>query len=613
MKLTADNKNAVILAIDDDAVILELIEAILLEAGFKNIITTVKAEDSVALYIEHNPDVILLDQNMPIMSGLDVINDLGEKCNAEYLPIIVVTADDDIETKIKVLQHGAKDYLSKPFDHFEMLARVNNIAEMSTFYKELLLRNKTLNHVVNEKTDSLMNAVQKQEAAEKELQDTLLHDGVTGLPNRYLFEDRLSQLIMTSKRNKTSVAVIVIGFDNYNEISNTIGHAAYDSLLRTISNRLKSILRTSDTVSVIQDATSGTALSRIGEDMFAIIVPIFQTLNDIDKILGRCAETLLEPIDMPDVLFDIMVRAGVSYFPEHGSEPEDLIQNANIALYHAREEVKDYTIYDITFDKLTKYRLNLMAELKDAIANDLVELYYQPKIDLSHNAVTGCEALIRWAHPTYGFIAPDSFIPMAEKTGTIRLLTIWVIEKALQQWFVWNNKGIHLNISINLSTRDLSDNTLVQNVEEKLKKYQVNPNNIIFEVTESSTMRDPTVSMNTLNRLAALGVMLSVDDYGTGYSSLSYLKSLPVNEIKIDKSFVMNMHEDKDNNIIVKSTIELAHNLGYSVVAEGIENKEIYDLLQFYQCDIAQGFFMSRPLPPEELESWLIEKEWVFT
>lgn len=612
MKLTAENKNAIILAIDDNEATLGLIDAILRGAGFKNIHLTREPHKASSLFRELNPDVILLDLNMPSMGGFDVLAMFKKECNAEYLPVIILTGDDDVEIKVKVLECGAKDFIAKPFDHFEMLARINTIVAMSTFYKELLLKNKSLDRVVSAQTNSLMYAVKQKEEAEEKLQKNLLHDGVTGLPNRYLFEDRLSQFISVSKRNETNVAVIVLGFDNYTEIDNVIGHHAYDELLRKITVRLKAILRTSDTVSIIQDATSGTALSRLGEDMFAIIVPIFRTLDDIDRVIGRCAASLLTPIDLPDIMFDIIIRGGVSYFPDHGDTSEELIQHANNALYHAREEHKNYMIYDISHDYETKYRLNLMTELKKGLECDDLELFYQPKIDLNTNRVMGCEALIRWTHPEYGFVSPDSFIPVAEQTGTIRLVTTWVIEKAMMQWAKWQAMGIELAISINVSTYDLSDSSFVSLVKKNLEKYNVIPSNIILEVTENSTMQDPATAMNILNHLSVLGVKLSIDDYGTGYSSLSYLKSLPVDEIKIDKSFVMNMDTDRDNSVIVKSTIDLAHNLGYQVVAEGIENKTIYAMLQAYNCDTAQGFFMSRPLPASEIENWLIEKKWKF-
>ncbi len=612
MKLTAENKDAVILAIDDNQATLGLIDAILRGAGFSNIHLTREARQAASLYKEYNPDVVLLDLNMPEMDGFDVLAMFKKECNAEYLPVIILTAEDDVAIKVKVLEYGAKDFIAKPFDHFEMLARINTIVSMSTFYKELLLKNKSLDRVVNAQTNSLMSAVKQKEEAEEKLQKNLLHDSVTGLPNRHLFEDRLSQFISVSKRNKTNVAVIVLGFDNYTEIDNVIGHHAYDELLRKITSRLKAILRTSDTVSIIQNATSGTALSRLGEDLFAIIVPIFQTLDDIDRVIGRCASSLLAPIDLPDIMFDIIIRGGVSYFPDHGDTPDELIQHANNALYHAREENRNYMIYDISHDYETKYRLNLMAELKKGLEQDELELFYQPKIDLNTNRVTGCEALIRWHHPEYGFVPPDSFIPIAEKTGTIRLVTTWVIGKAMQQWAQWRAMGIEFTISINVSTYDLGDSSFVALVKQKLEKYNVTPSNIILEVTENSTMQDPGTSMTILNHLSALGVLLSIDDYGTGYSSLSYLKSLPVDEIKIDKSFVMNMDTDRDNSVIVKSTIDLAHNLGYRVVAEGIENKTIYAMLQAYNCDTAQGFFMSQPLPAHEIENWLIEKKWKF-
>ena len=612
MKLIAENKDAVILAIDDNEATLGLIDAILRGAQFKNIHLSREPQQAVFLFNKLNPDVVLLDLNMPGMNGFDVLAMLKKECNAEYLPVIVLTGEDDVEIKVKVLECGAKDFIEKPFDHIEMLARINTIVAMSTFYKELLLKNKSLDYLVNEQADSLMHIVRQKEEAEEKLQDNLLHDSVTGLPNRHLFEDRLSQFILASKRNKTNVAVIVLGFDNYTEIDNVIGHHAYEELLRKITARLKNILRTSDTVSIIQDATSGTALSRLGEDLFAIIVPIFRTLDDIDRVIGRCAESLLAPIDLSDIMFDIIMRGGVSYFPNHGETADELIQHANNALYHARQELKDYMIYDISYDYETKYRLNLMTELKLGLENDELELYYQPKIDLGTDSVAGCEALIRWIHPEYGPVSPDTFIPTAEKTGTIRLLTTWVIEKAMLQWKKWSAIGIDLTISINISTYDLNDSSFVALVKLNLEKYNVNPAKIILEVTENSTMQDPATAMNILNHLSSLGVKLSIDDYGTGYSSLSYLKSLPVDEIKIDKSFVMNMDTDRDNSVIVKSTIDLAHNLGYRVVAEGIENKTIYAMLQAYHCDVAQGFFMSRPLPVNEIENWLMNKKWMF-
>lgn len=607
--LKAENKDAVILAIDDNENILELIEAILLSAGFRNIITTVKPDESVYLFNKHNPDVVLLDLNMPLMDGFDVLTALKTNFNSQYLPVIVLTGEDNLEIKVKALRFGAKDFIRKPFEHVEMLARINIVISMSSFYKELIIRNKSLDSVVNEQSSNLLYAVKKKEEAEKQLENILLHDKVTGLPNRYLFEDRLSQLINTGQRNRTKVAVIVLGFDDYTDINNTIGYTIYDDLLRKLTERLKRIIRDSDTVSILHDGSKGTVLSRIGDDMFSIIVPVFETLNDIETIINRCFSILLEPIGMPDIMFDISMHGGVSYFPDHGATPADLIQSASKALYFARNDNVGYKVYDIATDDIRKNQLNMMADLKNAIMNDELEIYYQPKIKLSDDSIYGCEALIRWNHSEYGMIPPDDFIPMAEKTGTIRLLTKWVVEKAMSQWSEWDAQGIELKIAINLSAQDLRDIYFVGMVKRSLEKFQVNPICIILEVTETSMMQDMTMSMSTLSQLSKLGVMLSVDDYGTGYSSLAYLKSLPVDEIKIDQSFVLNMDRDKGSNVIVKSTIELAHNLGYRVVAEGIENKETYKILQEYGCDIGQGYYMSRPLPEKELIEWFNEKK----
>lgn len=607
--LKAENKDAIILAIDDNENILELIEAILLSAGFRNIITTTKPDESVDLFNKHNPDVVLLDLNMPLMDGFDVLTALKTNFNSQYLPVIVLTGEDNLEIKVKALRFGAKDFIRKPFEHVEMLARINIVISMSSFYKELIIRNKSLDSVVNEQSSNLLYAVKKKEEAEKQLENILLHDKVTGLPNRYLFEDRLCQLINTGQRNRTKVAVIVLGFDNYTDINNTIGYTIYDDLLRKLTERLKRIIRDSDTVSILHDGSKGTVLSRIGDDMFSIIVPVFETLNDIETIINRCFSSLMEPIGIPDIMFDISMHGGVSCFPDHGATPADLIQSASKALYFARNDNVGYKVYDIATDDIRKNQLNMMADLKNAIMNNDLEIYYQPKIKLSDDSIYGCEALIRWNHSEYGMIPPDDFIPMAEKTGTIRLLTKWVVEKAMSQWSEWDAQGIELKIAINLSAQDLRDIYFVGMVKRSLEKFQVNPICIILEVTETSMMQDMTMSMSTLSQLSKLGVMLSVDDYGTGYSSLAYLKSLPVDEIKIDQSFVLNMDQDKGSNVIVKSTIELAHNLGYRVVAEGIENKETYKILQEYGCDIGQGYYMSRPVPEKELIEWFNEKK----
>jgi len=612
MKLKAENKDANILVIDDDNATLDLIDAILRDAGFENIRLTDNPEDAVSLFDKVNPDVVLLDLNMPKMNGFDVLKCFKEECNSEYTPVIMLTGEDDIEVKIKALNCGAKDFIAKPFDHFEVLARINTIVAMSTFYKKLVSQNKSLDSIVNEQVDSLMFALKAKENAQEELKASLLYDNVTGLPNRHLFEDRVTHYILDGQRNKTSVAIIVLGFDNYAEIDNVIGRNAYDELLKKITLRLKAVLRTSDTISILHDMGGGTFLSRLSEDVFSIIVPAFDTLDDIDKVVSRCAASLVESFDLSGVVLDIVMRAGIAYFPVHGETPDELIKHANNALYHARDKRENYRVYDIAFDTDVKYHLNLMVELKKALEADQLELFYQPKIDLRTNNVVACEALIRWTHTEFGFISPDSFIPIAERTGAIRLVTAWVMGKALLQWSKWDAMGIELSLSINISTHDLSDHSFVTLMKSHLEKYNVNPEKIIIEVTENSTMQDPVTSMNILNQLAALGLKLSIDDYGTGYSSLSYLKSLPVNEIKIDKSFVMTMDTDKDNRIIVKSTIDLAHSLGYEVVAEGVENKKTYTMLQGYGCDVAQGFFMSRALSVQDIETWLLGKKWEF-
>jgi len=619
MHISATDPDSVILIVDDASEIIDLLRVTLTKAGFSNIHATTDSRKAASLFYKVKPDVMLLDLMMPKFDGYDVLKEIQNENPKSYIPIIIMTADQETDTKFKAMQMGAKDFITKPFSNFDLLVRVNTISEMSSLYKSLELKNFYLFKKIKEQTSKMQDAIELKDSAEEQLRLNMMYDAVTGLPNKILLDDRLKQLVQQSKRDKVKFALVIFGIDDFMEINNTLGQKLYNKLLKNISKKLKASLRVSDTVSSLNVDELEEMLTRVDEQKFTIVIPNYETTENIELVVSRCLSHLSQPFDVSGVSLDIIIRAGIALYPDHGESVEDILQHANVAHYNARNDNLPWIYYDAEHDVFIKHRLNLMSELKAALSEDNLTIYYQPKIDLVKNCVHSCEALIRWQHSIHGFIPPDTFIPIAERTGTIRILTKWVLEKVISQCAEWLKNNMRINVSINLSTVDLKDDTIVNTIKTILKTHKVPPYLITLEVTESSVMSDPTTSVEVLNHLFDLGMKLSIDDYGTGYSSLSYLKSLPVAELKIDKSFVLEMDKDndvvfldKDNDdvIIVKSTIDLAHNLSLNVVAEGIENEDIYNKLKDLGCDIGQGYYISRPLPAEEFEQWMKTSPW---
>jgi diguanylate cyclase (GGDEF)-like protein len=435
--------------------------------------------------------------------------------------------------------------------------------------------------------------------AERELRITELAymDRLTGLPNRALFNDRLQQAISVAMRAEHPLAVMMMDLDRFKYVNDTLGHPIGDLLLCEVARRLRaSLQRASDTV------------ARLGGDEFAILLPT-DGIEAAKLIANRVLKALESPTMIEGQLVDIGASIGIVTFPHNGVDMNALLRRADIAMYTAKRTNSGFALYDERHDHNSAARLSLMGELRQAVEHDQLTLYYQPKVDLATRTVKYVEALVRWEHPTRGFIAPDEFIPFAEQTGYIKTVSRWVADKAVHQCAIWHAQGIELAVSINVSARELIQSSLPDTFSALLAKYGVKPESIWIEITESAIMDDPNHAIETLDRLHALGIRLSIDDFGTGYSSLSYLKRMPVDELKIDKSFVMGMAEHKDDEMIVRSTIDLGHNMGLKVVAEGVETEQTMAQLKDLHCDLVQGYHLSRPLPPAKLEAWLISWE----
>jgi diguanylate cyclase (GGDEF)-like protein len=423
------------------------------------------------------------------------------------------------------------------------------------------------------------------------------HDPVTDLPNRILLLDRLEQAIPMAASQKTLLGLLILDIDNFKEINDTLGHYSGDRLLKHIVSRLSGVVHDSDT------------LARVDGDSFAILLQGVAEDDNIIDIVKKIQKTFTEPFPIEGLKLEIQASIGIAIFPKHGKNGDTIIQKANAALYAAKQSNKKYTIYSNKLDKNNPHRLTMMGELRQGIENDELVLNYQPKVNLHSKKVQGVEALVRWQHPEHGFMSPEEFIPMAERTGLIKLLSIWVLKHALSQVEKWHKQKLRMSISINLSPTTFLDTDLPDLIIGMLSQYDVPAKYVILEITEGSMIKDPELAMEILTRLTDRGIKISIDDFGTGYSSLAYLKKLPVNEVKIDKAFVADMLDNDNDAVIVKAIIDLGHNLSLNVVAEGVDNKETAARLKKLGCDELQGHYFAEPLSSDEFFKLRLKKK----
>jgi len=437
------------------------------------------------------------------------------------------------------------------------------------------------------------NDLRVQAAAfEKQALRGTTYDTLTGLPNRILLIDRLEQAINTASLERSKIAILVVDIDRFKDINDTFGHSTGDRVIKQIAQRLRKIISEPNTV------------ARLGGDEFGIILKKFGAKEDAAEVVQTIKEVLQVPLKLEGVRLDIDASIGITLYPEHGKDAQILLQRADVAMYQAKQKHCGFIMYTTTLDRCNTRRLTLMGELREAIINNELVAYYQPKIDIKTGKIKELEALVRWKHKVHGLVQPDDFIPMAEQTGLIKQLTLWILHESLMQCIKWSNEGYRLRVAVNLSTSDLLDTQFPDTVARALNTHDVSPEKLLIEITESAVMMDTVRAMEILNRLANMGVRLSIDDYGTGDSSLSYLSKLPLKELKIDKSFVMDIGSS-NNAQIVQSTIDLGHNLGLEVVAEGVENAWTLSLLQPLGCDTAQGYYFTRPRDAQEFTTWI--------
>jgi diguanylate cyclase (GGDEF)-like protein len=425
----------------------------------------------------------------------------------------------------------------------------------------------------------------------EKIQHQALHDDLTGLPNRLYFREYIGATIAAARERGSTVAVFLLDLDRFKEINDTLGHQWGDELLKELAVRLRSVTR------------ADVLLARLGGDEFGIVAP-GHGADDATRLAQTIRSALEAPFAARGIPLVIEASVGISLYPDDGADVDTLIQHADVAMYSAKDRRLGFALYDNSLDTSTAAELALMSELRTALEREEIVLHYQPQIEVRTGRVLGLEALARWQHPERGLLPPGAFIPFVERTGLSTSLTGYVLARVAQQLKEWRAAGVEIDITVavNLTMFDLLDTSLPEKVARLLEDAGVEHDRLEVEITERVIMADPVRVRGVVEQLKETGVRIAIDDFGTGYSSLSYLKSLPVDVIKIDRSFVMGMTEDESDRAIVRSTIDLAHNLGLAVVAEGVDSKDALQELARFGCDVAQGFYIARPQPVDALE-----------
>ena len=572
-----EQPKANVLIIDDDEQIRDLLIALL--GNSCSCSSVASAEEALTKLAEEAFDLVISDIDMEGMSGIELIPKLHSISPGTV--VVMISGNQDIETAIEAMRVGAFDYITKPLDIRHVDAAVQ----------------RALNHrsLIREKEQYRAQLEQLLEERTAEVDFLAYYDTITQLPNRALFEDRLAQAIAMAKSSGQMLGVLFISLDQFKKVNDTLGHGPGDILLREFAERLKSCVAQTDTI------------ARFGSDEFALLRTQIEDADDVIETIGSLSQVLKFAFELDGQELFATASVGISLFPFDGDDGQTLLKNAGAALYKAkRSGGANYQFYTADIHDRASRRLSLETTLRRALQNQEFLLHYQPKVSVDSLEITGVEALVRWHHPQLGLISPAEFIPLAEDTGLIIPIGQWVLKEACLQNKRWQNQGFaRMRMAVNISARQLHDQAFADTVIRTLRETDLEPEYLELELTESSIMQNVELAANVLSRLKAMGIYCSIDDFGTGFSSLASLKRLPINALKIDKSFVSEAPSEPDDAALVLAIITLAHNLRLKVIAEGVETEEQLRLLHLLRCDEIQGGLFSKPLPADALESLL--------
>ncbi|MGD8212625.1 MAG: EAL domain-containing protein [Desulfobacterales bacterium] len=561
-------KDAKIMIVDDEPINIEVVQAFLEQDKYHNFVTIEDSTKVMQLLEETRPDLLLLDLMMPDVSGFDILSAVRTHSKFEHLPVIILTASTDTESKLKALDLGATDFLAKPLDQSELGLRVRN----------------TL--------------------AAKAYQDQLVYyDGLTKLPNRHLFLEDLSWALKTAKRYGDQLALLSIEIDNFDKINDTIGLSAGDEVIRRVAHRIQNVTReysAPDRIEVHKGPK--IALFHLDRGSFALLIDQLHSANYSAVVANRIIKSFRPPIGIGGEDIYVTASIGIATTPPENNQPSELLRLASSAKdYSKKLGGNSFQFSSDAINEMYEKRMRIETRLRRALEKNEFVLYYQPKVEIKTGIVRGVEALIRW-ESDQGLVSPGDFIPLAEETGLIVPIGKWALREACRQLKEWHRVTRKpISMSVNLSAKQFTSVNFLSTVKEIVNDSRIDKRFLTLELTESLLLGDIENKIKIMHNLKSMGLKLSIDDFGTGYSSLNYLRKLPIDELKIDRSFIMELSKSAVTRAIVATVVFLARNLKLFTVAEGIENKEELAFLRKIGCQQYQGFYFSRPVPPNEL------------
>ncbi|WP_455366501.1 two-component system response regulator [Kaarinaea lacus] len=598
-------KTARILVVDNDLVNVLALKNILHAHGFRNISNTKPVTNNRLVDSSKLPSLVVLNIDNTNGAHLQVLKNLQQELAVHEIPVLLLSRDTSSEQVRHSLELGVKDVIGWPFNETEVVARVNTLLEnhyLAKMIKEGSSGGKGA--VPNQQLQVIELTRQLEQIKRSQQQDKQLVgcDALTGLANTASLCDHLRSTLRLVQEEDRIVAMLLFSLENFSDITKSVGYNSGDQILQLAADRISESV---DKMSRGKNSTETFFTAKYSGGKFALVIDDLESETKAISIAHRILAAMSAPFELPHIVLDIGTQVGVSLAPRFTTDATEMVRQSEVALHTAKISSQPLIVYEKDIDNYDPRRLALMAELRKAINNDALYLVYQPKINIKTGAVSGVEALLRWEHPELGLIPPNEFIPLAEQSSVIKPLTVWVLNNAMRQATAFAHSGLDIAIAVNISACSLRDDSLVGYTKMLLQKNNVEPDRLILEITESAMMQDPNMGLNLLNQLNNIGVQISIDDYGTGYSSLSYLKRLPVKEMKIDRTFIKDMAVDEDDKLIVGTTIDMGHNFGLRVIAEGVEDGETVKLLRDMDCDQVQGYYYARPMPVDELYDWM--------
>jgi diguanylate cyclase (GGDEF)-like protein len=567
----AVSSGALVMMVDDEPLMLEMVQCFLEDAGYQNFVTTSEPADAMRLLTEHRPDILLLDLSMPRVSGFDVLAQVRAHEELRYTPVIILTAEGGSEAKLRALKLGATDFLTKPVDSSELQLRLRNALAFKSY------------------------------------QDRLAdYDALTGLPNRRKFAADVTATLSSVRDRSHGCALLHIDVDRFKQINDTLGQRVGDKVLCALSQRIAQILDAEQSLSRARNTQAQRSLSfaRIGGNGFALLMSNLHNLEKVD-VAGNLARRVLHAIHDAVVVDDhelfLTASVGLAVSPADGGDAETLMRHAEMAMYQGKKRGGDcFEFYSREMNARARERVTLENQLRRAVERDEFVLFYQPKVNIASGRITAVEALIRWKHPELGVVSPGKFIPVAEETGLIVEIGQWVLRTACAQAKAWSDQGLPpLTMSVNVSGAQFKQGKVWHAVSGALAHSRLPAQQLILELTESLLMENAADSIEALHDIKEMGCKLSVDDFGTGYSSLTYLSDFPLDELKIDRSFVSRLGAERNSQAITGAIVALAKELNLITVAEGVETNQQLQFLESRGCDMYQGYLCTRPAPAE--------------